>query len=207
MDKTILALFLLLGSNQNETKEHLIDTYNVIKDSVSLTEDIEVLNSESEIFISTDSIFEIKIYKTVSRLWTSYSKMQLDFMQYSCIEFCRTHTALISFPSYRMLSDATPETYLSIKVIDTNFKTFSNWFLYNSNSFKHKFYFAFDVFKNFNDSAEIALDYDRFYKEFIMTKFNLSDIKTKKRYITLYISNWVFSDLPKFNIFKTQASF
>lgn len=175
MNKATLSFFiffLLLVSCKDKKKEYSIDEYTIITDSISLKKDVVYKNEVPEILNSTDSIFQIKIYKTVSRLKNGYAKMQQDSMQYTCLELSRRDSGLIGFPSYRTLSDAMPEHYLNMKVIDTNFIAISEWFLCESNSFKYKFHFAFDAFKNFNDSTEITLGYDGPFEGSIMTKFN-----------------------------------
>lgn len=204
-------LLLLLVSCKNEKKKNSFEERTVVKDAVSLKKEIVDKNDVTDILISTDSIFQIKIYKTVSRLKNGYSKMQQDSMQYTCLEFSRIDTGLIAFPSYQTLSDAMPEHYLRMKVIDTNFIAISDWFLCESSSLKYKFHFAFDAFENFNDSSEITLGYGGPFEESVMAKFKpnnfnaiISELKPPDSKTIKVDNNWLQSQGIEINGYRKK---
>lgn len=104
----------------------------------------KVYNSDSklETIYSVDSIYQLRIFKTIGKLSLQYSEIHNDERQFYCVEVVNSDGTPCSFEKYIRRSKSSPEHYLLATLSNNNYKVESK--LRNPNFEKVQFYFSTD---------------------------------------------------------------
>ena len=161
-------------SNGSTNKD--VENFDSTKDSNS--------DSKSETIYSVDSIYQLRIFKTIGKLSSQYSEIHNDERQFYCVEVVNSDGTPCSFENYIRRSKSSLEHYLLASFTSNNYKVESK--LRNPNFEKVQFYFSTDFLTNLTDSVELIIDYDKMFPEGYglfgerkapYIRFELNDIK------------------------------
>lgn len=148
-----ISLCLLLvfscdtGNSSNETAPEVNIT--------SVAED-EPIEKKPIDLISADSTYQIKFFKTATKLNNGTYPFAADTLQYSVVELTRIDSNyILELEQYKTRSPSAPEYWLTISVEDNSRIARSNWHLCEATGKSYKFYFAYDAFNEFDDSLRI----------------------------------------------------
>lgn len=161
-------------SNGSTNKD--VENFDSTKDSNS--------DSKSETIYSVDSIYQLRIFKTIGKLSSQYSEIHNDERQFYCVEVVNSDGTPCSFEKYIRRSKSSLEHYLLASFTSNNYKVESK--LRNPNFEKVQFYFSTDFLTNLTDSVELIIDYSKMFpdgyglfgeRKAPYIRFELNDIK------------------------------
>lgn len=145
---------------------------------------VTMYDSKSEIIYSVDSIYQLRIYKTIGKLSLQYSEIHNDERQFYCVEVVNSDGTPCPFEKYIRRSNSSPEHYLLASFTGNKYEVQSE--LRNPNFEKVQFYFSTDFLTNLTDSVELIIDYGKMFPEGYglfgerkapYIRFELNDIK------------------------------
>lgn len=155
---TIALLMVTVSSCQNDRQEDVSIGEMTHQSEVS-QEETDTVKVDSDVMTSIDSSYEIRVYKTAVKMNNGSYPMAADTLQYTCLELSRVDSSRLGFKTYQTTSPSAPEYYLTLTVKDSNYVVASSWHFCESTVDSYKFYFPFDAFDEFDNSAEIKLIY------------------------------------------------
>jgi hypothetical protein len=182
----LFSLYIILSTvfcSCNDSENYSIDFTNEDVEKFDSTK-ISMSDSKSKTIYSVDSIYQLRIFKTIGKLSLQYSEIHNDERQFYCVEVVNSDGTPCSFEKYIRRSKSSPEHYLLASFTSNNYKVESK--LRNPNFEKVQFYFSTDFLTNLTDSVELIIDYGKMFQEGYglfgerkepYIRFELNDIK------------------------------
>ena len=195
----IIGLVLVGGAlscQQNQSK------FTEPEQLVSVEKEIAVeLMVDENLMISTDSIFKLEVYKTVTVLPDGYDYFYKDSIVLTCLELTRADSSFMGLSTFVTESWSRPEYYLTAHVQNKVYGANASYGLFVFEPKNIKFYFCSDAFDNFNDSTQIDIGYESWFfgvdmngNEPIFIRFNIADFQSEIQDLTNGNENYLIAD-------------